>query len=231
MTRCFLKLPHETKGATVKPKRKWPSNSHLPRIQREGRYRYIARLMLLGLDQERIALRCHCTARNLRYIISTPEFELICSELQRERDQRMARLVKAMDDTAVKVLARLLTNDDPRIQLAAIEHLHSIRRTALVEKREAPTGGDESLSERQLDNMSPQQRDAWREATRKYLEVTRDVRRPRTYGLPEADAARPEPPSDRRAMWGSDQHGRTMNDQNQKLKPPRSERRDLGGLV
>ena len=45
----------------------------------------IARLMLLGCTGERIARRLGCTARAVRYAISTPEFEQLFNQLQAER--------------------------------------------------------------------------------------------------------------------------------------------------
>lgn len=149
-----------------------PPNPKLVKIQREGRARYIARLMLLGLDQEPIARRCRVTTRTVRYIISTSEYELIYSELQRERDQRLARLVKAMDDTAVKGLQRRLTDKDPRIQLAAIELFYRLRGKGLEKLgEERPHTGVLSATI-PMDDLAPEQRDAtrvWLTAMRKAL--------------------------------------------------------------
>ena len=86
-------------------------------------------------------------------------------------------MVKAMDDTAVQELARLLRNSDWRCRLSAIQHLHSVRRRVLEKLGEEPmpTGSSEPMA---LDDMTPEQRNAWREATRTLLEATRATRTP-----------------------------------------------------
>jgi DNA-binding CsgD family transcriptional regulator len=57
----------------VKKKQLRPPNPNVMKARHEGRFRYIARLMLAGLRQEQIAARLKVTPRNLRYLLSTPE--------------------------------------------------------------------------------------------------------------------------------------------------------------
>jgi hypothetical protein len=147
------------------PRRKRTTKSQLASIQREGRWRYIARLMLVGLPQPKIARKLRMTPRNLRYLVSTPEFELILTELQREREKRMAGIMDALDYAAVKGMVKLLMDPDAKIRLSVIQHLHSLRRKVLEKVEEHPSAPI------QLDDMSPEQRDA----TRAYLAAMRQA--------------------------------------------------------
>ena len=92
-------------------------------LRYETQRQWIARLLLLGWTAEQIARRLGRTPRAIRYAISTPEFQTLFAQLQREQlkvlDRRMSRLLLA----AVKPLARMLKHSDWRARDAATEKI------------------------------------------------------------------------------------------------------------
>ena len=110
----------------MKTTKKKPRRRVRPRpmdLRYETQRQWIARLLLLGWTAEQIARHVGRTPRAIRYAISTPEFQTLYAQLQREQlkvlDRRMSRLLLA----AVKALARMLKHSDCRARDAATEKI------------------------------------------------------------------------------------------------------------
>jgi hypothetical protein len=157
----------------------------------------VARHSLLGASTEEIAAKVRCTARAVRYLISTPEFAAIFAELQRERLKHLDRQVNALLFGAVKALDKMLKSPDWRARDAAVEkilkmhgrYVDKLSISGTVEHRARP-GDDDDEADRlneeiALDDLSPDQRtrilgaqDHLRAAQREYLAATRSLRQP-----------------------------------------------------
>lgn len=90
-------------------------------LRNETQRQVIARLLLLGWTAERIARKLHRTSRAIRYAISTPEFQTLYADLQRDHLRHVDRQMSALLLGAVEALMRLLKHPDWRAREAAVE--------------------------------------------------------------------------------------------------------------
>jgi hypothetical protein len=110
----------------MKPKPRRRVRPRPMQVRYETQRQTIARLLLLGWTAERVARKMGCTARAIRYHISTPEFEALYGKLQREYLQRVDRKLGSLLNGAVDALERMLRHKDWKARDAALQHIFKI---------------------------------------------------------------------------------------------------------
>jgi len=156
----------------------------------ETQRQQLVRLMFQGLSTAQCAKALHCSAETVRDLSATPEYQAAYAEYERQMMQTVDRAMPKLLLMAVVALARLLKHKDWRARDSAVTKILTLHGPVLQQLiarlHQVPrsTGSSEVM---ELDDMTPEQRNAWRDATRKYLEATRQPRmlRPGLTSQPE----------------------------------------------
>jgi len=90
-------------------------------LRRAAQRARIARLLLLGLSSEKIGDHLGCTARTVRYVLSSAAFKEFYATLERDHFDALDRRSRRLLELAIHTLQRQLRDPDWRCRASAIE--------------------------------------------------------------------------------------------------------------